>query len=125
MVYIESHSTTTNLLGLITLSIGSGTPAQGNFNDIDWSADNYYLNVAVDAGNSFIDMGSVLLKSVPYAILSAETSDEDFDKINITQEDLFIEQIGKGIIIKSPDGSCWRLMVDNEGNVITTAIDCP
>jgi hypothetical protein len=39
--------------------------------------------------------------------------------------DVNIEQIGSGIIMKSPNGQCWRVTVDNTGNLVRTAITCP
>lgn len=35
-VYVETHSITTNNLGLFNLAIGGGTPQTGTFNIIDW-----------------------------------------------------------------------------------------
>lgn len=32
---------------------------------------------------------------------------------------------GYGIIMKSPDNSCWRITIDNSGNMVSTAITCP
>jgi hypothetical protein len=45
--------------------------------------------------------------------------------IHVFQGDVNIEQIGSGIIIKSPNGACWRITIDNAGNIIRTAITCP
>jgi hypothetical protein len=45
-------------------------------------------------------------------------------KLQITDGDVFIESIDRGIIMKSPDGQCWRGTLDNNGNLNFTAIDC-
>ncbi|MBI4463637.1 MAG: hypothetical protein HY647_02935 [Acidobacteria bacterium] len=40
--------------------------------------------------------------------------------------DLYILTSGKGIILKSPDGTkCARISLDNNGNLITTSLTCP
>jgi hypothetical protein len=40
--------------------------------------------------------------------------------------DVFIEEIDKGIIMKSPDGNCWRGVLDNSGNLQFTVLEsCP
>lgn len=39
-----------------------------------------------------------------------------------TANDIEITDATKGIILKSPDGSRWRVTVDNSGNLITTSI---
>lgn len=46
-------------------------------------------------------------------------------KLQITDGDVFIENINKGVIMKSPNGSCWRVTVENDGSLKTSAIACP
>lgn len=74
-VYVETHSATTNTLGLVNLTIGSGTVVAGDFSAIDWGADSYYMEVSMDAsgGTAYSVMGTSQLLSVPYA-LYAENS---------------------------------------------------
>lgn len=50
---------------------------------------------------------------------------ETTDSVKITGGDLYITDISKGVIIKSPNGTCWRMTIDNNGSIITTAVDCP
>jgi hypothetical protein len=45
--------------------------------------------------------------------------------LHLKTGDVYLEQIAKGIIMKSPDGNCWRITIDNTGNLIRTAITCP
>lgn len=46
-------------------------------------------------------------------------------KLHIFNGDVNIDQIGSGIILKSPNGQCWRVTIDNTGNLVRTAITCP
>jgi hypothetical protein len=46
-------------------------------------------------------------------------------KLDVSGGDIEIENIGSGIILKSPNGNCWRVTVDNTGNLVRTAITCP
>ena len=46
-------------------------------------------------------------------------------KLHVFNGDVNIDQIGSGIILKSPNGQCWRVTIDNTGNLIRTAITCP
>lgn len=46
-------------------------------------------------------------------------------KLQVTDGDVYIEDINKGVIMKSPNGDCWRLTIDNNGDIVTTAIGCP
>ncbi len=46
-------------------------------------------------------------------------------KLQITQGDVYIEDIGQGVIMKSPDGQCWRYTPDNNGQLVPSAVACP
>lgn len=38
--------------------------------------------------------------------------------------DIFIEDQNSGLILKSPDGQCWKITVGNDGELTTTSINC-
>ncbi len=78
-VYVETHEGMTNKFGLITKNIGSGMVVSGEFQNINWSDGPYYLKIEMDAtgGNSYSDMGSSPLLSVPYAMV-AKTVESGF-----------------------------------------------
>ncbi len=46
-------------------------------------------------------------------------------KVHVTSGDVYIEDSGRGVIMKSPDNNCWRLTVSNAGAPTFTAISCP
>lgn len=46
-------------------------------------------------------------------------------RFHVAQGDVYIENIGSGVIMKSPNGECWRVTVDNGGQFVSTAIACP
>ena len=50
---------------------------------------------------------------------------EENGRIGVKSSDVYLENIGSGVIIKSPNGNCWRVTVNNSGNLISTAIPCP
>lgn len=77
--YQETHSVTTNGLGLFTLNIGQGTPLLGNFSAILWPiSGNEHVQVEMDAtgGTNYVLMGISKLNSVPFA-LHANTSGDN------------------------------------------------
>jgi hypothetical protein len=41
-----------------------------------------------------------------------------------TGGDIFIEDISKGIIMKSPNGQCWRTTVSDDGTFVLNQVDC-
>jgi hypothetical protein len=68
--YVETHQTTTDATGLFNLIIGGGAVQSGSFSAIDWSSDNFFLKVELDAqgGINYYNMGTTQLLSVPYAL---------------------------------------------------------
>ncbi len=46
-------------------------------------------------------------------------------KLEVNSGDVYLTDSTKGIILKSPNGNCWRVTVDNTGNLIRTQITCP
>ncbi len=46
-------------------------------------------------------------------------------KLEIADGDIYISDIDKGIIMKSPDGQCWRGTLDNNGSLNFSQISCP
>jgi len=60
-VFTETHDSTTNAYGLVSLNIGAGNPS--DFANIDWANGPYFVKVVMD-GNV---MGTSQLLSVPYA----------------------------------------------------------
>jgi hypothetical protein len=69
-VYVETQNTTTNVNGLMTIEIGSGTVSSGNFSTISWGSSSYYLKVEIDpaGGTTYSISGASQLLSVPYAL---------------------------------------------------------
>ena len=88
--YIETHTPTTNINGLVTFEIGGGTIVAGNFGTIDWSQGPYFLKTDTDptGGTVYTISATTQLLSVPYA-LHAETAtnvdDADSDPTNEIQ----------------------------------------
>lgn len=74
-VYVETHSVNTNINGLLTLEIGTGSVVSGNFTTIDWSSNSYFVKSETDpsGGTDYTISGTSQLSSVPYA-LYAKTS---------------------------------------------------
>ena len=74
-VYVETHSTSTNANGLISIEVGNGSVVSGSFSTIDWSTGSYFISTDVDpaGGTNYTISGSSQLLSVPYALF-AKTS---------------------------------------------------
>jgi uncharacterized protein (TIGR02145 family) len=72
-VYVETHASTTNANGLVSLEIGTGTAVSGTFAGIDWSNGPYLIQTETDptGGTNYSIPGIAALNSVPYALFSA------------------------------------------------------
>ena len=76
-VYIETHTTRTNINGLMSLKIGGGLKFFGDFDLIDWSTGAYFVKTETDpeGGFNYNIIGISELLSVPYALYSGSRSD--------------------------------------------------
>jgi uncharacterized protein (TIGR02145 family) len=74
VVYSETHSVTTDALGLFSVKIGGGT-SSGTFANINWGSGAKFTQVALDVtgGSNFIDMGTTQMMSVPYALYAGSS----------------------------------------------------
>lgn len=46
-------------------------------------------------------------------------------KLQVTGGDVYVNSIGSGVIIRSPNGSCFRITVSDAGVLGTTTVTCP
>ena len=74
-VYVETHSKTSNVNGLLTLEVGTGTVTTGTFATIDWAQGPYFLKTEMDVngGTNYTITGVTEFVSVPYAKMSDAT----------------------------------------------------
>ena len=117
-VYVETHDATTNEFGLVNLTIGDGTIANGNFSQIDWANESHYLKVDLDpdGGTTFTEMSIQQLISVPYSIHAMTVSNSDNDTTNELQT---ISKNGSTITLSDGGGNVI-LADDDPDNEIQT-----
>jgi hypothetical protein len=76
-LYSETRTVTTNATGLFSIQVGSpgALTSTGNFKAIDWTRDTRWLQTEIDANNNntFVNVGSVQMMSVPYALAANKT----------------------------------------------------
>ena len=87
-VYVETHTPTTNINGLVTISIGTGSVITGTFATIDWSDGPYFIKTETDlaGGTNYTVSGTTGLLSVPYA-LHANTAESVTGDISANETD--------------------------------------
>ena len=73
-VYVETHSATTNINGLLTVEVGEGTAVSGTMSGIDWANGPFYLKSEIDpnGGVNYSIEGVQQLMSVPYALYAGQ-----------------------------------------------------
>ncbi|MBU8891425.1 MAG: hypothetical protein KOO66_01500 [Bacteroidales bacterium] len=106
-IFTESHLVTTSDYGHVNLVIGTGSPIFGVFADIDWTINDKYIGVTVDAGSGLTDLGASQLLSVPYALHANSASNLSSNNIYIPEPDtLFAVKDNNGNVVFAvfPDG---------------------
>ncbi len=73
-VYAETFAPTTNEFGQVDLMIGRGTWVSGDFTTIEWSQDEYFLQIeyALKQRDPYLPLSTTQLLSVPYALYTGE-----------------------------------------------------
>jgi hypothetical protein len=115
--YSENHFVNTDAYGLFNIIIGAGAAQSGSIVSIDWSIDNYYLKVGMDAngGTNFLTMGTTQLLSVPYAMYAKSAGSVSVGGTGGNFTHYIGEQFGGGIIFnlwKDAQGVEHGLIVD-------------
>ncbi|MFT6922237.1 MAG: hypothetical protein ACJA1C_001239 [Crocinitomicaceae bacterium] len=108
-VYVETQAPVTNINGLISLEIGTGTIVSGQFNTIDWSNGPYFIKSETDptGGTSYTISGTSQLMSVPYAF-HADVADSIAGGISITESDP-VFQSSLAFYITAADTTYWGI----------------
>jgi hypothetical protein len=85
-VYTETQTITTNLNGLVSLEIGTGSTSD-NFATIDWSAGPYFIKTETDptGGSSYTITGTSQIMSVPFAMYAKTSESSEANATNISQ----------------------------------------
>ena len=122
-VYVETQTPTTNINGLVSIEIGSGTVVFGAFNTIDWSNGPYFIKTETDptGGTTYTMTGTSQLMSVPYA-LHANTADSIVGGVSATETDpVFGASVANAIT--ASDTSNWNNhTVDTDTQLDSTGV---
>jgi hypothetical protein len=122
-VYIETQTATTNINGLVSLEIGTGSTSD-NFATIDWSAGPYFIKSATDpsGGGSYTITGTSQIMSVPFALYAKTSGSSEANATNIISNTIDIETNTTAIIINTAKvGYTDTLVSDNTDVAANTA----
>jgi len=90
----ELQTVTTSSLGLFTAQLGSSVP----LTMVNWANSNKFMQVEIDLGQGFLDLGTQQMLSVPYALSAGSAPDEQQLSVSETGDTLFLENGGFVVI---------------------------
>lgn len=113
-ILIEEHQTNTDAFGIFSIMVGAGLRVGGmapNLASIDWSQGPYFLNLKIaitpigagiswDYTKEWIDIGTTIFGTVPYALFSSNTAKMD-EKLNTTDTSKMLSVYAKTIQVKN------------------------
>lgn len=124
----ETHSVTTNQLGLFYFIIGQGvSTAAGSvfsFSSINWGANAHFIKIAMDpaAGSSYLDLDTIQFWSVPYAMYSG-MSDSLTQPMRLSQlSDVDTLGVFTGAVLKW-NGTLWAPAADHDSDTASYAFN--
>ncbi|WP_299442978.1 hypothetical protein [uncultured Aquimarina sp.] len=99
-VYSETHNSTTNFAGVISVLVGDGTIISGSLSGIDWGSNSYYIRTETDptGGTNYDIVGTAQLLSTSYGLNSVNTDQAlsvDYNNVTNTPVTITTEQSDK------------------------------
>lgn len=88
-VYAETHAVTTDPFGLFEAVVGQGTPTLGTFPALDWSTNQYQVQIQVNGA----PLGTCVFQSVPYALYAEKTNMAMIDLTDVDATGLLPGQV--------------------------------
>jgi hypothetical protein len=122
-VYIETQTATTNINGLVSLEIGTGSTSD-NFATIDWSAGPYFIKTETDptGGSSYTITGTSQIMSVPFALYAKTSGSSEANATNIANNTTGIETNTSAISAIETDQTTQNSAIAlNTAKVVITA----
>ncbi len=106
-VYAEVFQYATNEFGIVSLNVGSGSTITGNFSQIDWSSNTYYLQVDIDidGGENYQFMGTSQILAVPYALQALNVVNKDDADADPSNELQTLSKSGNTVTLSNNGGS--------------------
>lgn len=124
--YAFASSTTTGASGTSSAGIilsNSNSPVIGP--SLVFYTGGHPTNMNSTAQEAMIIGGTNRNVYIGYSSFNTGTLTLPNAKLNVTGGDIYINSVGSGVIMTSPNGSCFKVGIDNAGALQTTSITCP
>ncbi len=118
-VYVETHTPTTNVNGLASIGIGSGTVVSGTFSSISWSSNSFFLKTEIDpaGGTNYTVTATSQMLTVPYAMHS-KTAANGMQVVTLAQRNAITGQSVGDVVMQTDEypglyyweGTAWRCL---------------
>ncbi len=126
--YTSATASNSVALGNNTMARSTSEIALGSYNTTytpgsttSWNSTDRILVVGNGQSSSTRSDALVILKNGNAGFGTATPA----SKLTVTNGDVYITDSTKGVIMKSPDGTCFRMTVSNVGAAVFTPITCP
>ena len=106
VMYSETQTAQTNAYGVLSVTVGSGTPQNGgSLSNVNWAGGQAWLHVGIDVngGSSYTSLGATKIQAVPVALYAARSGNRS--------------QNG-GVNNPTDSGDALFEVKDNDGNVV-------
>jgi hypothetical protein len=110
-VWQEMQTVSTSALGLFTAQLGSNV----SLNSVNWAGGAKFMQVEVDLGSGFVDIGTQQMLSVPYALFAGTAASVSGSSNTGNFTHYIGEEFGGGVVFyvwKDAEGQEHGLIVD-------------
>jgi hypothetical protein len=110
-VWQELQTVSTSALGLFTAQLGSNV----SLNSVNWAGGAKFMQVEMDLGNGFVDIGTQQMLSVPYALFAGTAASVSGNSNSGNFTHYIGEEFGGGVVFylwKDAQGQEHGLIVD-------------
>jgi hypothetical protein len=81
------------------------------------------LHLSTQSDNDFLPVKRIsIMNANGYVGIG---TDEPKSQLQVEDGDIYLKNSASGVIMRSPDDTCWRLTVSNAGAPVFTSIPCP
>ena len=106
----------------VNLSTGSGNTLIGTGTDVGGNVSN---STAIGTGAIVSQSNAIVLGTSDVNLKVGISTTTPKAKLEVALGDVYVSSAATGMILKAPNGTCWRVTVGNAGTLTSTSVVCP